>query len=97
MPLYLDIHRHIPGLTTDALAEAHAKDVETQKKHGVEYLKYWYNDDVGTVFCLVKAPSKEAAETVHREAHGLLADEIIEVKEGDVEAVMSGNKARSRM
>jgi len=97
MPLFLDIHRHIPGLTTEAVAEAHAKDVETQKKHGVEYLKYWYNDDVGTVFCLVKAPSKEAAETVHREAHGLLADEIIEVKEGDVETVMTGNKARSRV
>jgi hypothetical protein len=26
--------------------------------------------------------SKEAAAAVHREAHGLLADEIIEVKEG---------------
>ncbi len=89
MPLYLDIHRHIPGLTTEAVAEAHAKDLEVQKKHGVEYLTYWYNDDVGTVFCLVKAPNKEAAATVHRQAHGLLADEIIEVKEGDVDAVTS--------
>lgn len=96
MPLYLDIHRHIPGLTTDAVAEAHAKDLETQRKHNVEYLKYWYNDDVGTVFCLVKAPNKEAAAAVHREAHGLLADEIIEVKEGDVAEVMSGKSARSR-
>lgn len=96
MPLYLDIHRHIPGLTTDAVAEAHAKDLETQRKHNVEYLKYWYNDDVGTVFCLVKAPNKEAAAAVHREAHGLVADEIIEVKEGDVAEVMSGKSARSR-
>jgi hypothetical protein len=96
MPLYLDIHRHIPGLTTEDVASAHAKDLEVQKKHGVEYLKYWYNDDVGTVFCLVKAPDKNAAEAVHREAHGLLADEIIEVKEGDVEAVQSGNMSRSR-
>jgi len=30
----------------------------------------------------MRAPNKEAAEKVHREAHGLLADEIIEVREG---------------
>jgi hypothetical protein len=96
MPLYLDIHRHIPGLTTEAVAEAHAKDVEAQSKHGVEYLKYWYNDDVGTVFCLVKAPTKEAAAAVHREAHGLLADEIIEVKEGDVEMVRNAMNSQSQ-
>jgi hypothetical protein len=96
MPLYLDIHRHIPGLTTEAVAEAHAKDVETQKKHGVEYMKYWYNDDVGTVFCLVKAPNKEAAAAVHREAHGLLADEIIEVREGDVEQVRNSAMSHSQ-
>ena len=95
MPLYLDIHRHIPGLTTEAVAEAHAKDLEMQGKHDVEYLKYWYNDDVGTVFCLVKAPSKEAAAAVHREAHGLLAEEIIEVKEGDVEAVKGMDKGHT--
>ncbi len=95
MPLYLDIHRHIPGLTTEAVAEAHAKDLETQGKHGVEYLRYWYNDDVGTVFCLVKAPSKEAAAAVHREAHGLLAEEIIEVQEGDVESARSGSASHS--
>jgi uncharacterized protein DUF4242 len=36
----------------------------------------------GKVFCLVEAPSKEAATTVHRLAHGLVADELIEVREG---------------
>ncbi|MBI1878430.1 MAG: DUF4242 domain-containing protein [Chloroflexi bacterium] len=50
---------------------------------GVKYLKYWFNEADGTVFCLCEAPSKEAAEAVHREAHGLVADEIIEVKEGE--------------
>ena len=63
-------------------AGAHQKDLEVQGKHGVKYLRYWYNEDSGKVYCLVDAPSKEAAETVHREAHGLLADEITEVKEG---------------
>ncbi len=82
MPLYLDIHKHIPGLTPQALAEAHKKDLEAQKKHGVTYLKYWYNEATGKVFCLVNAPNQEAAVAVHREAHGLVADEIVEVKEG---------------
>ena len=82
MPLYLDIHKHIPGLTTEAAAGAHAKDLEIQEKLGVQYLKYWYDVDSGKVFCLVNAPNKEAAIAVHREGHGLVADEIIEVKEG---------------
>jgi hypothetical protein len=82
MPLYMDVHRHVDGLTADAVADAHRKDLEVQKKHNVRYLKYWFNEDDGTVFCLCDAPNKEAADAVHREAHGLRADEIIEVKEG---------------
>ena len=82
MPLYMDIHKNVEGLTAEAVIEAHRKDLETQKKHGVKYLKYWYNEDDGTVFCLSEAPNKEAAEAVHREAHGLVADEIIQVNEG---------------
>ena len=64
------------------MAGAHAKDLEVQGKHGVKYLKYWFNEQTGRVYCLCEAPNKEAAETVHREAHGLVADEIVEVKEG---------------
>ncbi len=82
MTLYMDTHRNLEDLTDEAVAEAHQKDLEVQDKHGVRYLKYWYNKDVGTVHCLVEAPSKEAAEAVHREAHGLVAQDIIEVKEG---------------
>lgn len=82
MPLYMDVHRDVEGLTTEAVAEAHKKDLEVQDKHGVKYHRYWYNEQTGMVFCLAEAPSKEAAEAVHREAHGLTADEIIEVKEG---------------
>jgi hypothetical protein len=36
----------------------------------------------GAVFCLVEAPSADAAADVHREAHGLVADDIFEVQEG---------------
>jgi peptidyl-tRNA hydrolase len=69
-------------LTADVAADAHRKDLEIQQKHGVNYLRYWFDEGTGKVFCLVEAPSKEAAEAVHREAHGMIADEIIEVKEG---------------
>ena len=82
MPLYLDVHHKIDGLTSEGAADAHQKDLQVQKKHGVNYLRYWYDEGTGKVFCLVQAPSKEAAAAVHREAHGLVADEIIEVQEG---------------
>lgn len=82
MPLYMDIHKGVPGLTAEAVAEAHRKDLEVQEKHGVKYLHYWFSEEDGAVFCLSEAPNKEAAEAVHREAHGLVADEIVEVKEG---------------
>jgi hypothetical protein len=82
MPLYIDIHRDLVGLTAEAIEEAHRKDLEVQEKYGVKYLKYWYDLNTGRAFCLVEAPNKEAAIAVHREAHGLMASEIIEVTEG---------------
>ncbi|MFY9614986.1 MAG: DUF4242 domain-containing protein [Candidatus Dormiibacterota bacterium] len=82
MPLYMDYHTKVDGLTAEAVAGAHQKDLEVQQRHGAKYLKYWFDEGSGKVFCLVDAPSKEAALAVHREAHGLLADEIIEVQEG---------------
>jgi hypothetical protein len=82
MPLYLDIHHKVDSLTGDGIAGAHEKDLRVQHKYGVTYLRYWYDEGTGKVFCLVEAPSKEAAAAVHREAHGLVADEIIEVQEG---------------
>ena len=78
----MDIHHNIDGLTADAVAQAHEADVKTQSKYGVKYLHYWFDEGTGRVFCLVEAPNKEAANAVHREAHGLLADELIEVKAG---------------
>jgi hypothetical protein len=82
MPLFMDIHHKVDGLTGEAVAGAHARDLEVQGKYGVKYLNYWFDEATGRVFCLVNAPSKEAAAAVHREAHGLVADEITEVKEG---------------
>jgi uncharacterized protein DUF4242 len=83
MPLYMDVHRQLPeGAGFDDVAGAHAADLQTQGRHGVNYLRYWVDEAEGKVFCLVEAPTAEAASDVHREAHGLVADEIYEVREG---------------
>ena len=79
MPLYMDIHE-IHGATPEDVAKAHAADVEVQEKYGVNYLKYWVNESEGKIFCLVDAPTAEAASCVHREAHGLVAEKIIQVQ-----------------
>jgi hypothetical protein len=83
MPLFLDSHSGHVGVTPEAVADAHAKDLATQAKYGVHYVKYWYDPVSGKVFCLSDAPSKEAALAVHREAHGLMPDDIFEVTEGE--------------
>ena len=80
MPLYMDIH-HVEGVTAEAVAGAHQKDLEIQGQHGVDYKQYWVDEANGKIFCLVEAPDAEAANTVHREAHGLVADEIFPVSE----------------
>jgi hypothetical protein len=81
MPLYMDVHHMDGGVSVDDVAKAHAADLETQGSHGVEYKRYWVDEGKGKIFCLVEAPNAEAANTVHREAHGLVADEIYEVSE----------------
>jgi hypothetical protein len=82
MPLYMDVHTIDGGVSADDVAKAHIADLQTQGKHEVRYLRYWVNEQHGKVFCLVEAPSAAAAEDVHREAHGLVADDVFQVQEG---------------
>ena len=82
MPLFMDTHRNVEGLTKEAVEGAHQADLATQEKYGVDYKRYWFNEEAGAVYCLVEAPDAEAAVAVHREAHGLVADDIVEVHEG---------------
>ncbi len=81
MPTFLDVHTMEGGVSVDDVAKAHQADLATQEKHGVKYLRYWVDEKAGKIFCLVEAPDAEAANTVHREAHGLVAGEIYEVTE----------------
>jgi hypothetical protein len=82
MPLYLDVHTIDGGVSINDVAKAHMADLQTQSAYDVRYLRYWVEEAQGKVFCLVEAPSAEAAGAVHREAHGLVADEIYQVQEG---------------
>ena len=84
MPRFLDMHI-VPAeeVTAELLAELHKQDLAVQHRHGVRYVKYWYDAATGRVFCLSDAPSKEAALAVHREAPGQLPDDIFEVEEFD--------------
>ena len=90
MPFYMDIHHLDDGTTPEDVAKAHSKDMETQKKYGVEYTKYWINETGKKVFCLAHAPNAEAAVQVHREAHGLMPDKIIEVQPEIAEGFLGG-------
>jgi class 3 adenylate cyclase len=94
MPMYMDIHE-VPGATAEAVANAHIADVETQKKYGVEYHKYWFNENNGKIFCLCSAPSPEAAARVHQEAHGLVASKIIEVAPEIADGFLGGCEINS--
>jgi class 3 adenylate cyclase len=88
----MDIHELPEGTTAEDIAKVHAKDVETQRKYGVEYRKYWVNESGRKVFCLAHAPSAEAAACVHREAHGMVAEKIIEVEPAVAEVFLGGTE-----
>ena len=90
MPLYMDIHEIDGGVPAEDVAKAHAEDVKVQDKYGVHYHKYWVNEKAGKIFCLCHAPNAEAATQVHREAHGMVADKIIEIQPELEEGFLGG-------
>ena len=81
MPLFMDVHTIAGGVSEADVAGAHEEDLAVQEQYGVNYLRYWVDEDAGKIFCLVEADSAGDASTVHREAHGLVADEIYLVSE----------------
>jgi len=81
MPMFMDVH-DIPGVKAGDVVGAHEADLRVQGQYGVSYEHYWVDEKDGKVFCLVEAPDKETAARVHREAHGLVAHTLYEVKQG---------------
>ena len=82
MTLFMDAHTLDGAVSAADVAAAHQADLDKQAAYGVSYLRYWVDEAAGKIFCLVEAPDAEAANTVHREAHGLVAEEIFSVSEG---------------
>jgi len=82
MPLFMDIHNRVDGVTPQAAEAAHHRDLEVQARYGVRFIRYWYDEKTGKIFCLSEAPDREAILATHREAHGLIPDEVVEVTEG---------------
>ncbi len=91
----MDIHEFRGGITAEEIAKAHEADLAVQQNYGVNYLKYWVNDSCGKVFCLVEAPNAEAAHNVHREAHGFVAEKIIEIQPEVVEGFLGGGETNA--
>ena len=82
MPLFMDVHQIAGGVSMDDVAKAHLADLQAQGAYDVRSLRYWVDEGNGQVFCLVEAPTADAASDVHRQAHGLVADRIYQVQEG---------------
>jgi class 3 adenylate cyclase len=92
MPLYMDIHKNVTDTTPEELAAAHEADLRAQGAYGVKYLRWWFNRELGSVYCLVEAPSAQAASDVHKVAHGLVADEIIPIEPGDADGLIGSDE-----
>jgi hypothetical protein len=90
--LYIDVHNLEPGkVTFDDVMAAHHKDLATQDKYGVQFRKFWVDEEKGKVYCLSSAANPEAVSNTHKEAHGLLPISVYQVTDG-VEDVALGNK-----
>ncbi len=87
MPIFLDRHDMVEQ-SAEETARLHIKDLEIQDQYGVKFLTYWYDAERRTTFCLVDAPDKATADRVHAEAHGYVANEMIEVDLSAVEAFL---------
>ena len=91
----MDIHEIPGGVSAEDVAKAHAQDVKVQSKYGVSYHKYWVNEKEGKIFCLCHAPNAEAAKQVHREAHGLVAEKVIQVEPEVADLFMGGSEVNN--
>jgi class 3 adenylate cyclase len=88
MPIYMDVHGDLGDVTEEDIQHAHQRDLDVQDAYGVRFLTYWFNSPDGQSFCLVDAPSKEAAIAVHKASHGLVPHDMVEVDKPSVDLFM---------
>jgi hypothetical protein len=88
--LFLDVHNLEPGkVTFEAVADAHQKDLATQGKHDVSFIKYWVDEAQGKVYCLAEAADSASVYRTHQEAHGLVPDLVGQVSDGIEAAIVN--------
>lgn len=68
MPKYMDVHRGMQGITTEALRAAHQADLDIQDSEGVDFQRAWADPDSGLVWCISEAPSADAVRRIHERA-----------------------------
>lgn len=99
MPIFMDLHKasdYDVKPTVEDIKKNHIADLAVQHKYGVKFLQYWINEDAGLVFCMMEAPDKEACAAVHREAHGAMPCNVIELKGGDYKSYLSNGTAKNQ-
>jgi len=81
--LFLDIHYLGPGkVSAQDVAGAHQKDLAVQKKYGVNLTNYWVDEKEGVVMCLAEAKNAASLTKTHKEAHGLVPNQVFKVTQG---------------
>ena len=83
MAFFMDRH-DLEGATAADVAATHMSDLDVQDTHDVRFLSYWFDYDRQAAFCLIEAPNEDAAQAVHRDAHGHVANEIVPVDPREV-------------
>ena len=66
MAYFMDRYDFDGGTAGTDVAAAHSHDLEVQQQYGVTYCSYWFDYERQSAFCLIDAPSAEAAAAVHR-------------------------------
>jgi len=91
--LFIDEHDLEPGKVKfeDVLA-AHQKDLATQGQYGVNFIKFWVDEQAGKVYCLSTAKNEQAIIKTHKKAHGLVPTTVYKMKAGVESAEIDGEK-----
>lgn len=79
MPIFMDIHGDLGDVTEQDIQAAHQRDLEVQDDFGVKFLTYWFNSPGEEAFCLVEAPDEAALIAAHKQAHGLIPHNLVQV------------------
>jgi AraC-like DNA-binding protein len=87
MPIYMDVHI-VPGVKAKNVAEAHYQDLLHQHEYGCKCMTYWIDEARESIFCLIEAPDKDAVREMHRNAHGLVPNKVIEVSSSVVQSFL---------